>query len=163
MSEPKTESSIRVIALVPEQLRALRAHRRRLVAQQHPGLASDLVFPARRGGQRKNPEVTSRAFERAAARIGLPFSVTSHAMRRTFNNLLRRAGIGKIVLHSLTGHSSDAMTEVYSTVGTSEQAQAVGRVVEIARGGAGGSGPRIGPTEDEQTGERRQTGAEGDA
>lgn len=131
---PKTESSYRSLALVPEQLEVLREHRRRLVAEQHPGLDTGLVFPGHpgRGNGHLHPDTILRIFQRVGKAIDLPFKVTTHAMRRTFNNLLRQQGVGQVVLHSLTGHSSDAMTELYSTVETTEQAKAVGSVVRLA-------------------------------
>jgi len=129
---PKTESSYRTITLVQEQLDALRDHRRAMVATQHTGIASGYVFPSTTGGF-LSASGLNKLFARAAEEAGLPFRVTSHAMRRTFNNLLRQAGVGSVVLHSLTGHSSNAMTELYSTVGNEEKAGAVAVVVGIAK------------------------------
>jgi len=52
-------------------------------------------------------------------------------MRRTFNNLLRQAAVDGQVLRSLTGHSSEEMTGLYSTVEQEERSQAVSKIVVI--------------------------------
>jgi integrase len=43
--------------------------------------------------------------------------VTDHGLRRTFNDLTRRAGVDGVVLKSLTGHVTEKMRTHYSTVG----------------------------------------------
>jgi len=50
-------------------------------------------------------------------------------MRRTFNNLMRRAQVDTVVLHATIGHSSDRMTEHYSHVDVEEKLAAVSRLV----------------------------------
>jgi len=133
VGEPKTESSYRTIALVQEQLEALRSHRRQMVQDQHPGVSGGYVFPGPAGGFLSSSGL-GYVFRSLTTAAEIPFSVTPHGMRRTFNNLLRQNGIGSVVLHSLTGHSSDAMTERYSVVAAGEQARAVGEIVRAAGG-----------------------------
>lgn len=108
-----------------------------------------LVFPSTRGTYR-TPAVLRRAMERCAVRASIEKHVTPHTMRRTFNNLTRRAA-GDIVARSMTGHVTEAMTEHYSHVGLLEKEEAVARALGAdlaarvkaagdARWGSGGSG-----------------------
>ena len=59
--------------------------------------------------------------------------LTAHGMRRTFNNLARRAQVDRVVLHATIGHSSDAMTEHYSFVDAQEKMRAVDAVVRMVQ------------------------------
>ena len=131
--ETKTEGSRRTLALCPEQLDCLREHRRQLVEAQAPGLAAGLVFPSGAGRYAYHSCMDKR-LRRIASDLELPFRVSTKVFRRSFNNLLRQAGVDRQVLRSLTGHSSEEMTGRYSTVEGSEKAAAVGRVVLLASG-----------------------------
>jgi len=51
--EPKTAKSKRTVPLGPELAAALRDHRARMVATQHPGLPAGWVFPTREGNLHK--------------------------------------------------------------------------------------------------------------
>ncbi|MBM4318632.1 MAG: hypothetical protein FJ125_01410, partial [Deltaproteobacteria bacterium] len=64
--------------------------------------------------------------------LGIPYKLSSKVMRRTFNNILRQAAVDRQVLRSLTGHSSEEMTGVYSTVEQDERSSAVSKIVEIS-------------------------------
>jgi hypothetical protein len=46
---------------------------------------------------------------------------TVHGLRRTFNDLTRRAGVDGVVIKSLTGHVTEKMRTHYSTVGLDEK------------------------------------------
>jgi integrase len=76
---------------------------------------------------------------------------TVHGLRRTFNDLSRRAGVDAVVTRSLTGHVTEKMREHYSTVGLDEKRAAVANVHRlVARAGnaadSGGSGDAGGDT-----------------
>jgi integrase len=129
---PKTKGSTRTVALLPE-LAAMLGDRE--VKGGH------WLFPNRDGSLHKsNPlrKVLARALTKAnlghrdksGAWVGL--WVTTHGLRRTFNNLARQHTSAQ-VLRSITGHSTEAMTEHYSIVGASEKAD-VQRVVARAAG-----------------------------
>lgn len=49
----------------------------------------------------------------------------NYGFRHTFNKLVRQEATGE-VLRSMTGHSSERMTEHYSHVGMDEKRRAVG-------------------------------------
>ena len=56
---------------------------------------------------------------------------TVHGLRRTFNDLARRAGIDSVVIRSITGHVTESMREHYSTVGLDEKQAAIGTVLRV--------------------------------
>ncbi|MBX7197370.1 MAG: site-specific integrase [Sandaracinaceae bacterium] len=126
--------TVRTVPLTPELSRVLREHRRLLVATQHPGLSSGLVFPSATGEHRR-PKSIDKPFAAALAKAGIERRQTIHGLRRTFNDLLRQVASGEVV-RSMTGHSTVEMTEHYSHVGAAEKAGAVARALgDIARGG----------------------------
>ncbi len=129
----KTDDEIE-FPLLPEMAEVLRWHRRRLIEQQSPGLGKGLVFPSKLGGYSFASRF-SKPLESVRKELGIPYRLTSKVMRRTFNNLLRKAAVDRLVLRSLTGHSSETMTEQYSTVASAEQWNAVATVVRIAESG----------------------------
>lgn len=58
--------------------------------------------------------------------------VASPSMRRTFQDLTRKAGVDGVVAMAISGHATDAMRVRYSTAATPEVAKAIGKVVSIA-------------------------------
>jgi len=54
-----------------------------------------------------------------------------HGLRRTFNDLARRAGVDAVVTKSITGHVTEQMREHYSSVDLSEKRQAIANVVRL--------------------------------
>lgn len=137
----KTETS-RVVPLLPELAEVLRAHRRRLVELQAPGLADGWCFPSQVGTLLSSAAVRT-ALRRAAARaVPAREELTLHDLRRTFNNAVRRVASGEVV-RSMTGHATERMTEHYSHVDLSEKRAAVLRAVEgwspIRSGNFGGN------------------------
>lgn len=130
---PKTRKSRRNIALVAEQVQVLRDHRRCQVEQQHPGLERGLIFPSSTGAHCMWQHL-GRPLKKVAKELGIAFRVSTKCLRRSFNNLLRKQGVDRQVLRSLTGHTSESMTGLYSTVGAGEKAAAVGIVVRLAGG-----------------------------
>jgi integrase len=107
--DPKTRGSNRTVPVLPEVLA-------RLGMRQRTGL----VFPSRRGGLHRGSPLRS-VLTKACAAAGVP-RVTTHGLRRTFNNEARRRG-AREVLKSITGHTTDAMVEKYSLVGEAEKAE----------------------------------------
>ena len=129
----KTRSSYRTLALVTLQLQILEEHRQRQIDLGYSGRGGERMFPGGARGGFVDLRSLITLFAWCCKRMDPPIEhrVTTHAMRRTFNNLLRQRGVDRVVLHSLTGHSSDAMTELYSVVEVSEKAKAVGMVVDL--------------------------------
>jgi integrase len=121
---------------------------------QPPGFGTGWVFPSRAGTLRC-PGSLWKAWQGCLDAIGLEKRFTVHGLRRTFNDLARRAGADGIVIRSLTGHVTEKMREHYSTVALDEKRQTAADVVQLvaaapappsppptAKAAAGGEGSR---------------------
>jgi hypothetical protein len=64
--------------------------------------------------------------------LSLGKKVTPKAMRRTFQDLARRAAVHGLVQRSICGHLTEEMTERYSSVAQVEVEAALGKVVSLA-------------------------------
>ena len=117
--QPKTCSSRRTVPMVPELGAILRKHRADMVATQHSGLSNGWVFPTQNGNLHKGAPL-GPVIKHALARAGLDLTLTTHGLRRTFNNLARRVATGQVV-RAIVGHSTQAMTEKYSVIALSEK------------------------------------------
>lgn len=126
-----------VIHLPPTLLDVLRAHADALPAG--PARDSALLFPTEDGGFQSG-SCLARPFRTVAKLIGLPYSVSPRAMRRTFQDLAREAGVRDIVTRAISGHATESMQRRYSTVRGQEVADGLARVIDIAtaRRAAGG-------------------------
>jgi integrase len=116
--------------LAPALAEILKEHRQQLVRRQNPGLAAGWVFPSLRGGL-KTPGTLTKTWQGCLKAIGVKERFTVHGLRRTFNDLTRRAGADGIVTRALTGHVTESMTAHYSTVGLDEKRAAVDGVVRL--------------------------------
>jgi hypothetical protein len=56
---------------------------------------------------------------------------TARGLRRTFQDLARAASVESLVQKSISGHSTDAMKDHYSTVNAAEQRTSIARVVDL--------------------------------
>ena len=116
--------------LVPELATILREHRHLMLQEQAPGIAAGWVFPSTAGTLRC-PGSLWKAWQGCLRAIGLDVRFTVHGLRRTFNDLARRAGADGIVIRSLTGHVTEKMREHYSTVALEEKRQTAADVVQL--------------------------------
>lgn len=117
--EPKTTRSRRTIPLVESLCLLLRERHERMKAERHPGLRRGLVFPTQTGGLHKGTPFNP-VLRAACKRAGITIRLTPHGLRRTWNDLARRVADG-LVVRSLLGHASEAMTDHYSMVDHSEK------------------------------------------
>lgn len=92
---------------------------------------------------------TMRVTEALEQEGTLEKTITSRAMRRTFQDLARTADVKDIVTRAISGHATEGMQRLYSTVHAVEIEEAIGKVVPRARlreamvttvGQAGGQG-----------------------
>lgn len=135
--DAKTAAGRRTIAVAPETVAALRAHRtrqkgRRLRAH---GLwrDRDLVF-ARGDGGHLNPGTVRAALGRATARHGLP-RLTPHGLRHTCASLLMMGGMPLKVVSERLGHESIAITaDLYGHVTEEADRAAAAAIGAILRG-----------------------------
>ena len=124
--------TVRSVPLVTELAVVLREHRAATAASGLSALDSDWVFPAKDGGLLR--KVWLRwALISVLDKVGIKKRVSTHGLRRTFNNLSRQVA-GEIVTRSITGHVTTAMTEHYSHVDRLEKIQAASSIVRMVMG-----------------------------
>ena len=128
---PLTKTRKARIVGVPEVLISLlRCHLEQLVAEQHRGMASGLMFPSLRGTPLGSGRI-SDALVRARRDAGISTRFTSHGFRRTLTDLLRNAQVDPVVAAGLTGHETERMRRHYSTVRVADAVDAGDRVMRL--------------------------------
>ncbi len=125
-SPPKSGRG-RAVALDPDTVAALKAHRKDQAAEQlayGPGYEKgDYVF-AWQDGQPLHPDYVSKAFQDAVAGIDVQ-RIRLHDLRHTWASLALRDGVNPKVVSERLGHATVSFTlDVYSHVmpGTQEDA-----------------------------------------
>ena len=73
------------------------------------------LFIGAKGGP-LNPDLVRRAVRSARARLGLPDSLTPHALRHSFATHLLARGADLRSLQELLGHASLSSTQIYTDV-----------------------------------------------
>jgi integrase len=136
----KTDDPRRVT--ITEPLRRVLAEQRAwLLRTQHPGLSTGLIFPARAARIRadgsecwfRSGSVLDHPLARVVAKAGVrPISL--HSFRRTYENLLRQAGVDDLVRKSIAGWRTDRAQAIYATVDRSERDTAAAVVTELVLG-----------------------------
>ena len=154
--EGKTPAARRVVPLTPGLAEQLTAHRRHLVEVQHPGLASGLVFPSRWGTVKERAPIW-RAIKAAAVDAGLDWEPHTHTLRRTYNTMMLRAGVDKIALRSVMGHTDESMTDHYADLGADD----VRPLLSVVWSAAQGVQPGAQSVQHDESRSRRQGGADG--
>jgi integrase len=112
----KNRSSVRSVAVLPEVLALLppRTPQRVPLDQSE----APLVFTTRRRTMHRGSPLRS-VLAKACAAAGV-VRVTTHGLRRTFNNAGRQVG-DREVLKAMTGHATDEMVSHYSHVAAGEK------------------------------------------
>jgi integrase len=106
----KNKNSVRTVALLPEVLALIDDHR--------DFKPDNLLFATRHGTMHRGSPLRA-VLAKACAAAGVP-RVTTHGLRRTFNNTGRQVGDREVV-KATTGHATDAMLSHYSHVGAGEK------------------------------------------
>jgi integrase/recombinase XerC len=102
----------RIVPLVPAVREAITSY----VALCPYALAGDSpLFVGAKGGP-LNPDLVRRAVRGARARLGLPDSLTPHALRHSFATHLLARGADLRSLQELLGHASLSSTQIYTEV-----------------------------------------------
>jgi integrase/recombinase XerC len=81
----------------------------------YPLVGDALLFVGARGGP-LNPDLVRRAVSAARQRLGLPDSLTPHALRHSFATHLLARGADLRSLQELLGHASLSSTQIYTAV-----------------------------------------------
>jgi len=96
------------VALPLEMLDILRWHVASLPAE--PMASSELLFPLELGGFR-SMSTLDKPFKAVVDAIELKKRLTPKGMRRTYQDLARRANVPEIVARNICGHATVAMQE----------------------------------------------------
>ncbi len=145
----KTDDPRRVSVVKPLEL-AFTEQRRSLIREQHPGLASGLIFPAdlrhakasasRRGVDTlcwyRSPSVMDKPLAKVAEAAEVP-PISCQSLRRTWENILRQAGVDMLVRRALAGWRTEKAQGIYATVDREERDQAAVSVVDFVLGSQG--------------------------
>lgn len=129
----------RAIALMPEAVAVLRAHRARQAEEElrYRGLREDhgLVFPNSEGGYMANSNLSQRHFKPILKAAGLPEETRFYDLRHTFATNWIEAGESVEVLQRILGHSSYQITvDRYVKISGEFQRSSFGRFAERRRG-----------------------------
>ena len=152
---PTKTDDPRIVPVHTELARVLEEQRRWLVETQHPGLASGLVFPAtlsvaKAGANRRKSDtlrwfrarsVLDRPLRKICARADVP-EVSPHSFRRTYENLLRKAGVEALTRRSLAGWRTSDAQEIYAGVDPEERKAAAGAMLRVVRDPSARPGPK---------------------
>lgn len=102
----------RIVPIVPAVADAIGAY---LKLRPYPVEADGPLFVGARGGP-LNPDLVRRAVAAARKRLGLPDSLTPHALRHSFATHLLARGADLRSLQELLGHASLSSTQIYTDV-----------------------------------------------
>lgn len=143
--QPKTRKSRRRIALAPQTIEALRAHRARQLAErlkagnvwqdgQKGEQWNELVFCNEIGGPYIPSSAVRSTFTRILRRGGLP-KIRFHDLRHTCATLALSARVNPKVVSEMLGHSTIAITlDIYSHVLPDMQQDAVAVMAQLLYG-----------------------------
>ncbi|HEY6661769.1 MAG TPA: tyrosine recombinase XerC [Sphingomicrobium sp.] len=105
-------SKTRIVPIVPAVREAIESYVREC---PYPRSGDAPLFVGARGGQ-LNPDLVRRVVAAARRRLGLPDSVTPHALRHSFATHLLARGADLRALQELLGHASLSSTQIYTAV-----------------------------------------------
>ena len=102
----------RIVPLVPAVREAINAY---VALCPFPLAGEARLFVGAKGGP-LNPDLVRRAVRGARARLGLPDTLTPHALRHSFATHLLARGADLRSLQELLGHASLSSTQIYTEV-----------------------------------------------
>ncbi|MFH1531363.1 MAG: site-specific integrase [Pseudomonadota bacterium] len=141
LTETTKTHAPRIVPMHSSLVETLKSHRKQMMEEQHPGLKNNWVFPNIRGAMRL-PQAVRPVFLLAMEATRLDHVVSPQVLRRTLNTLMVRDGVDRIVLRSIMGHCSEAMTARYAGVDSKDKRDAILKVFpgKAATGGDGEEG-----------------------
>lgn len=105
-------SKTRIVPIVPAVREAIQAY---VMQCPYPLKGDAPLFVGARGGP-LNPDLVRRAVAAARKRLGLPDTLTPHALRHSFATHLLARGADLRSLQELLGHASLSSTQIYTAV-----------------------------------------------
>jgi integrase/recombinase XerC len=105
-------SKTRIVPIVPAVREAIDEYARQC---PYPLTRGARLFLGARGGP-LNPDLVRRAVAAARRRLGLPDTLTPHALRHSFATHLLARGADLRALQELLGHASLSSTQIYTAV-----------------------------------------------
>ncbi|HEU0311553.1 MAG TPA: tyrosine recombinase XerC [Sphingomicrobium sp.] len=102
----------RIVPLVPAVREAINEY---VALCPYPLAGEARLFVGVKGGP-LNPDLVRRSVRAARARLGLPDSLTPHALRHSFATHLLARGVDLRSLQELLGHASLSSTQIYTDV-----------------------------------------------
>jgi integrase/recombinase XerC len=105
-------SKTRIVPIVPAVKEAIEEYVR---SCPYPVAGDARLFVGARGGP-LNPDLVRRAVAAARKRLGLPDTLTPHALRHSFATHLLARGVDLRALQELLGHASLSSTQIYTAV-----------------------------------------------
>ena len=114
----------RTVPLHPLVVEALKDHRQAQMRDLHPGLKENWVFPSDKGTLRL-PQSAMKLYAEAREIAHIDIRVGPQVLRRTLNTALIKAGVDRVVLRSMIGHSSEQMTARYAGIALSDKKAAI--------------------------------------
>jgi integrase len=127
LTESTKTHAPRVVPMPPVLVGVLREHLQRLIREQHPGVDSGFVFPADNGKMRL-PQSAAKVYELVNEALSHDIIVGPQVLRRTMNTLLVKAGVDRIILRAMMGHTSEAMTQRYAGIDLKDKHDAIRRL-----------------------------------
>jgi integrase/recombinase XerC len=105
-------SKTRIVPIVPAVREAIEEYARQC---PYPLSGDARLFVGARGGP-LNPDLVRRSVAAARKRLGLPDTLTPHALRHSFATHLLAGGADLRALQELLGHASLSSTQIYTAV-----------------------------------------------
>lgn len=133
LTESTKTKKHRTVPLHPVLLEALRDHRARMFATQHPGLASGLCFPSDNGKPR-TPHTLDRPLEALCKTVGIELRLGAQVLRRSMNSNLLRLAVDRLTIRSIMGHTTEQMTQRYFGASDADKRGAVLNMVPMGIG-----------------------------
>lgn len=133
---PVKNKKKRRIQLPPELVSMLRSLRQRQITEGWIN-PMGLVFPSRGAKNGKgvggylSPSSLDKPLEHIAT-AARTTRVTTKAGRRSAQDMMRNGGVDPLIIRAVSGHGSDEMRGLYSTVALAETQSAVRKVIRIA-------------------------------
>jgi integrase len=131
VSDTKTAKSRRRIDLPDEAVAALLSHRRRMLAEGFPPVASNFVFVNQHGGRLRRSHFHRQDFKPLLKKAKLP-DIRFHDLRHTSASLMLAQGVHPKIVQERLGHSQIGITmDTYSHVMQGMGKEAAGKLNAI--------------------------------